>query len=65
MKKRRLKGWVKELLVIINIISILFMGSDCEDLSLFTLSHLIALVIFIITSIILIEEKDLKELIGE
>lgn len=51
MKKRYLKKWVVNMLVIINLISLLMLGSD-SDKYFFTI-HLISLVIFVINCLIL------------
>ena len=42
----RLKRWVKIVLEVIILISMIFMASDCEDLTQFVVSHAIAALIF-------------------
>lgn len=56
--RRELKKWVKNLLIIINLIMFLIMASECENLTLFFISHLIAATVFCINSYILI--KNMK-----
>lgn len=51
MKKRYLKKWVVNMLVIINLISLLMLGSDSNKY-FFTI-HLTSLVIFVINCLIL------------
>ncbi len=51
MKKRYLKKWVENMLVIINLISLVMLGSD-SDKYFFTI-HLTSLVIFVINCLIL------------
>ena len=42
MKRLVFKKWVEEVLFVISFIAVLFMASDCNDLGLFILVHLIA-----------------------
>lgn len=60
MKKRYLKKWVVNMLVIINLISLLMLGSD-SDKYFFTI-HLTSLVIFVINCLIL---KKYSKLVKE
>ena len=53
MKKRHLKQWVVNTLIIINFIAIMFMGADCDDMTLFISSKLIALLIFAFNNVCL------------
>ena len=55
MSKRYIKNWVQVLLVIINMLTILIMGSDCEYMKIFIISHLFAGVVFTINSLILLK----------
>lgn len=54
-KRLYIKNWIQVLLIIINVIAILIMGSDCEDLNLFITSHLLAGLVFGINSLILLK----------
>jgi hypothetical protein len=59
IKQRKLKKWVINTLVGINFISLLIMGSDSKDLSVFIIVHIIALVVFLLSGYILIKnERD-------
>ena len=42
MKKLVFKKWVVNILFVICFISILVMASDCEDIKLFVISHVVA-----------------------
>lgn len=53
MKKYKLRKWVEWLLGIIAFLSFIIMGSDCEDLNVFIISHFIATGIFILTTSVL------------
>lgn len=55
MSKRYIKNWVQVLLVIINMLAILIMGSDCEDIKIFIVSHLFAGLVFVLNSLILLK----------
>jgi len=55
MKKQRLKKWVEVVLSIIAMLSVCIIGSDCEDLSIFVISHLIALIIFTLSIKVLVK----------
>lgn len=48
-KKRKLRKWVINLICIINFISVLFLGADCQDMGLFIASKIIAFIIFIVS----------------
>ena len=61
MKKRNLKQWVVNTLIIINFIAIIFMISDCNDMALFISSKLIALLIFAFNDYLLIKHSNLLE----
>jgi len=61
MKKRHLKQWVVNTLVIINFIAIMFMGADCDDMALFISSKLIALLIFAFNNYLLFKHSNLFE----
>ena len=61
MKKRHLKQWVVNTLVIINFIAIMFMGAECDDMALFISSKLIALLIFAFNNYLLFKHSNLFE----
>ena len=61
MKKRNLKQWVVNTLIIINLIAVMFMISDCNDMALFISSKLIALLIFAFNNYLLIKHSNLLE----
>ena len=61
MKKRRLKKWVVNTLIIINFMAILFMSADCDDMTLFIVSKIIALVIFAFNNYLLFKHSNLFE----
>lgn len=61
MKKRHLKQWVVNTLIIINFITIMFMGADCDDMTLFISSKLIALLIFAFNNYLLFKHSNLFE----
>lgn len=46
MKKNVLKDWVVGVLVIINLLAVMVMGSECESLTVFLISRLIAVGMF-------------------
>lgn len=54
----RLKKWVKTCLAIICIASIIVMISDTDNLMLFITSHVIAGIVFMISSNLLLERKN-------
>lgn len=61
MKKRYLKQWVVNTLIIINFIAIMFMGADCDDMTMFISSKLIALLVFAFNNYLLFKYSDLFE----
>ena len=61
MKKRHLKQWVVNTLIIINFMAILFMSADCDDMTLFISSKLIALLIFAFNNYLLFKHSNLFE----
>lgn len=58
MKKRRLKRWVVWLLTIISTLAFIIMASDCEDMSIFIISHIIATLVFVFCSYVLIKNME-------
>lgn len=59
MKKRKLKKWVVWCLVAIDTVALLVASSECEDMTMFVVSHIIACAVFAICSYILL--KNSKE----
>ena len=61
MNRLVFKKWVVWLLIIINTFAICIMGSECEDLTLFIIGHLIAGIVFVINSQLLLKYgKELR-----
>ena len=61
MKKRNLKQWVVNTLIIINFIAIMLMSAECDDTALFISSKLIALLIFAFNNYLLFKYSNLFE----
>lgn len=57
MRKLVFKKWVTYLLVVINLLAVLIMASDCKNISTFIIVHLVALIIFVINSMLLIKHS--------
>lgn len=57
-KRRKLRNWIKYTLVGICFISILVMGGDSDNLTVFMLTHFIALVVFLLSAYILLKNMD-------
>lgn len=56
MKKRIiLKKWVKVLLTIVMLFSIMILAGECENDTIFYLSKLIGIIVFILTSKLLLK----------
>lgn len=55
MEKKVFKKWVVGVLAIINMIALMIMGSDCESLTTFLITHLIATSIFVLNSMIIVK----------
>lgn len=53
MKKYKLRKWVEVVLVVIGILAFIVIGSDCEDMNTFVVTHLIATGILILVGSIL------------
>ena len=51
----KLRKWVIVLLTIVNVIAFMIMGSDCESLKTFIVSHLIACLVFSFNSMIILK----------
>lgn len=50
MKKIYLKKWVEVVIVFIQVILFMILAGDCDDLKIFIVSKIIALIIFVINS---------------
>ena len=61
MKKRYLKKWVEYILLTIQFMLILIIGGESENLSVFIISKLIALVLLFLNHIILVKYTKLYE----
>ena len=61
MKRIVLKKWVEVVIIFIQVISFMILGSESDDLKVFIISKLIALIIFGINSIILFKYLRLME----
>lgn len=61
MKKRRLKKWVINLLMIIQFMLFIVLCGECDNLLYFTLSKIIAMFLFLINHTILYRYTDLFE----
>ena len=62
MKKSwKFKQWVVNTLIIINFIAIMFMDAECDDMTLFISSKLIALLIFAFNNYLLFKHSNLFE----
>lgn len=57
-KRRKLRNWIKYTLVGISFISILVMGGDSDNLTVFMLTHFIALAVFLLSAYILLKNMD-------
>ena len=55
MKKVVLKKWVEYVLIIINLIALILIGSDSNNIGTFILIHFTALVVFMGSSLMLIK----------
>lgn len=61
MKKRYLKKWVEYILLTIQFMLILIIGGESDNLSIFTISKLIALTLLFLNHLILIKYTKLYE----
>ena len=61
MKKIYLKKWVEVVIIFMQVILFMVLGSECEDLKVFIISKLVALTLFIINSMILFKYSRLVE----
>lgn len=58
--KKRLKRWVVWLLTIISTLAFIIMASDCENMSVFIISHIIATLVFVFCSYVLIKNMEVR-----
>lgn len=61
MKRIVLKKWVEVVLIFIQVILFMILGSESDDLKVFVISKLIALIIFVMNSMILFKYSRLME----
>lgn len=61
MKKRYLKRWVEYLIITIQFLLFMLLGSETEDLKLFIISKIIFLILFLIDHLILVKYSRLYE----
>lgn len=61
MKKRYLKKWVEYILLTIQFMLILIIGGESDNLSIFTISKLIALTLLFLNHLILVKYTKLYE----
>ena len=59
MKKRVLKDWIENLIVLTQCLLIMFMAGDCESTFVFIISKVIILGVFLINHLILYKYTDL------
>ena len=60
-KRRKLKKWVENVLIVFNMLLLAVMASDCNNLMLFTVTHLSALLLFIVNNLIIAKYGRLFE----
>ena len=61
MKKRYLKKWVEYILLTIQFMLILIIGGESDNLSVFTISKIIALTLLFLNHLILVKYTRLYE----
>ena len=61
MKKRYLKKWVEYILLTMQFMLILIIGGESDNLSVFTISKLIALTLLFLNHLILVKYTKLYE----
>jgi len=59
MKKRVLKKWLENLIIVIQVILIMLLGAECDNLAIFFISKLIFVSIFLLNHLILCKFTDL------
>lgn len=60
MKRIVFRDWVVVVLVVINMLAFCVMGSDCESLKVFFISHFIAAGIFALNSMLILKYAKRK-----
>lgn len=63
MKKIYLKKWVEVAIVFIQVILFMILAGDCDDLKIFIVSKIIALIIFFVNHLILVKYTKLYEVV--
>ena len=58
MKKKRLRKWVVWTLIAIDTIALLVASSECENMTIFVVSHVIAAIVFAVCSYILLKNSE-------
>lgn len=61
MKKRYLKKWVEYILLTMQFMLILIIGGESDNLSIFTISKLISLILLFLNHLILVKYTKLYE----
>lgn len=61
MKRIVLKKWVEVVIIFIQVILFMILGSESDDLKIFVISKLIALTIFVMNSLVLFKYSRLME----
>ena len=59
MKRRRLKKWFENLLIIVNMLCVIVFACESYDLKSMLISNTIALIIFIVANYLLFKYSDL------
>lgn len=58
MKKRKLKRWVKNILKVFCALAMLVGASECENLKVFLISHILAALVLTISGYLLIKNME-------
>ena len=56
-----LKKWVEVAIIFIQVVLFMIVGSDCDDLKIFIVSKIIALIIFFVNHLILVKYTKLYD----
>lgn len=59
--RRRLRKWVVYTLRVIFVLSFIVGGSDCEDMKIFVISHLVATATLCLSGYVLIKNMNMEE----
>jgi len=54
-KKLVLRGWVEKVLGVIVILAVMVVASECDNLLMFAISHIVAGIIILLVAIILLK----------